>query len=100
MRRFIIIFSLLAGFSATAHSQFLNLSDLVGMIKNGKTESATTFLGAASWSLTETETDEAKGLRYDTWSYGIDYSEYYDEYSSVPPAYLNLISQEGAITGL
>ena len=99
MRRSIIVISLLF-LSAVAHSQFLNLPDLVNIVAGSNMESATARLGSASWSLMETETDEANGLRYDSWSYGLDYSEYYDEYSSTPPAYLNLISREGTITGL
>ena len=100
MRRILVFSGLWLILSVTAHSQFLNLSDLVGIFRGGTTESATAMLGNAGWSLSETENDEANGLRYDSWSYGIDYSEYYDEYSSSAPAYLNLISRGSSVTGL
>jgi len=100
MIRLLIVLILTLFSTATLKSQFLYLTELVNFVTGTDMESTAEKLSSGNWSLLDTETDEANGVRFDAWSYGIDYSEYYDEYSSVTPAYLNLISREGTVTGL
>jgi len=63
-------------------------------------ETANEMLKLKNWSLSESDTTDPDGLDYYTWSYGISTSEYYDEYSSMSPGYLNLIASKGEISGI
>jgi antitoxin component YwqK of YwqJK toxin-antitoxin module len=100
MNRLPILLIVLFSLTQSAQSQFLTLPELVVLCNSSEIDSAYKMLNDRNWSFVETDTDEESGLKYETWSYGISNSEYYDEYSSMAPGYLNMISRAGVISGV
>ncbi|MBM3420156.1 MAG: hypothetical protein FJY11_03370 [Bacteroidetes bacterium] len=97
----ILLYTLITLLPAAAMSgQMLSLPDLSGILGMPDYESAAGVLRSKNWALMEKEAGEGDGLVYEVWSYGMNYTEYIDEVSSVPPAYLNLVRKDNTITGL
>lgn len=100
MSRLPILLILLLSASQYAYPQFLTLPDLALICTSTDLDATNKYLKEKSWSLAESEVDDENGLKYDSWAYGISSSEYYDEYTTMAPGYLNLLSREGNIVGV
>ncbi|MDX9929717.1 MAG: hypothetical protein RBS37_07690 [Bacteroidales bacterium] len=87
-------------FPAMSRAQMLNLPDLVRICLSSDMEAAVSELKVKGWASMDSSLDQETGMQYDTWSYGTSHTEYIDEYSMASPAYLNIISSDGNITGL
>lgn len=99
IRKFLSV-AVLVAVTQIASAQFFNLAELVSLCSSADLEAANDMLKQKNWSLAETDTSGTDGLDYYAWSYGISTSEYYDEYSSMSPGYLNMITREGNISGI
>jgi antitoxin component YwqK of YwqJK toxin-antitoxin module len=100
MNRISILIILLFSIVHISSAQFLNLPDLVTLCNSSDLEQAGEFLKQKNWSLAESDASEEDGMQHDSWSYGVNTSEYFDEYSSMAPGYINLVSGADKIAGV
>jgi len=100
MNRKVLVLSLFIAFSQISPAQFFDLPELVNLCSSPDLEAASKVLRDKNWSLSDQDTSGTNGVDYYTWSYGIGTSEYYDEYSSGAPGYLNIMSAEGMLSGI
>lgn len=97
----ILLYTLISLLPAAAMSgQMLSLADLSGILGMPDYEQSAAVLRSKNWAFMQKESGSGDGLTYEVWSYGMDYTEYMDELSSAPPAYLNVVRGESRVTGL